>query len=460
MVPLRRTVAPLLALAPLVLTLLVLWGMMAGRGAAGREPAVAAGAGVLVVFLLTFGSLSLDLVGRLAAVALGAAALLVMGTLLRFYFPPEALAYLWNRREPLLMLAGIGMVTDLLHISGLFEHLAHRAVQVAGADPLRVTVQLCVLTYLLSLLLNNLATILVIVPLSVRVAEAMEMDPVPLAVGEVIASNLGGASTMVGDFPNMLIATQAHVGFVGFLVYLAPICLLQLVVLLVLLAPGQRAAGSRLPSLERVLARLGSRRLDRRAAGRGLAILAAMVVGFLVCGWLDLSPGVLALMAGHVALFAGGIPLRKLVAQLSVADLLFFVCLFLMVGAVSASGVLDGLGGTVAGLWQRRPIVGALAVAWGAALLTCVLSAGPTTALLLHVLAPAGGTRAIWWALSLGVCAGSSATLTGATAGPVTASLLEHSGHTLSFNRFARTGIPVMFLFLCISSAYLALLVS
>jgi Na+/H+ antiporter NhaD/arsenite permease-like protein len=89
-----------------------------------------------------------------------------------------------------------------------------------------------------------------------------------------------------------------------------------------------------------------------------------------------------------------------------------------------------------------------------------VLSAGPTTALLLHVLAPAGGTRAIWWALSLGVCAGSSATLTGATAGPVTASLLEHSGHTLSFNRFARTGIPVMFLFLCISSAYLALLVS
>ncbi len=132
-----------------------------------------------------------------------------------------------------------------------------------------------------------------------------------------------------------------------------------------------------------------------------------------------------------------------------------------MVGAVKATGLLDTLGLEVDDLWRRSPVWGGIALAWGAALLTCILNAGPTTALLMHVLLAGlvgvAPSESLWWALSLGVCAGSSATLTGATAGPVTAGLLEKAGFSLTYKRFADTGIPLMFIFLLISSSYLAL---
>ena len=164
-----------------------------------------------------------------------------------------------------------------------------------------------------------------------------------------------------------------------------------------------------------------------------------------------------------LALLFGQVPWRKLVGRMCLDDILFFACLFLMVGAVNATGLLAGLGLEIDALWQSNPVRGAIALAWGAALLTAVLNAGPTTALLIHVLL-AGFTGAtpgdaMWWALSLGVCAGSSATLTGATAGPVTAGLLEEAGFSLTYTRFADTGIPLMLVFLLISSSYLAFIV-
>ncbi|GAB4273164.1 MAG: ArsB/NhaD family transporter [Deferrisomatales bacterium] len=441
-------------LAPGALALLVLWAMMAP---ARPAPAPAWGAAaVLLVFLGTFGALALDLVGRLTAVALGAAGCLTLGAALGFYFPSQAAAYLWGKGDTLLLLAGIGLVTGLLQEGGFFERLARRVVAAAGGDPRRVVLSLCALTYGLSLLMNNLATILVIVPLSLRVAEALDLDPVDLVLGEIIASNLGGASTMIGDFPNMLIATETGLPFHDFLVYLAPVCLLELGLLLAVLGvrtPRRPVAAQR---LRRLTAGLASSRWDPVAVSRGQAILAAMVAGFALGGWLGVGPGAIAAAGAGAALLAAGRHRSALVRHAGGDDVLFFACLFLMVGAVDASGALDGVARSWAGLWQGGRVAGGLALVWGAAGLTCFLNAGPTTALLVHLVltSAAPADPAVWWALSLGVCAGSSATLTGATAGPVSASLLERRGVCLTFNRFARTGVPVMVGFLLLSSAY------
>jgi Na+/H+ antiporter NhaD/arsenite permease-like protein len=354
--------------------------------------------------------------------------------------------------------AGIRLVTELLTASGLFDRLARRVVWWSGGNQARLLAGLCLLTYALSLCLNNLATIMVVVPLTLRLADALELDPVPLVLTEVIASNLGGASTMVGDFPNMLIADVTGTPFSEFLIHLLPVCLLQLVLLLWLFTRVRPPGPSLVARARLALEALRPRPYDEVAAKRGKLILGGMVLGFIIGGWLGVTPGIVSLVAGHLALFAGGIPWRRLVRRDSFDDVLFFACLFLMVGAVEASGILEGPGHELFRLWRDHPRLGAVALAWGAALLTAVLSAGPTTALLLHLL-PAGtgaGAPALW-ALSLGVCAGSSATLTGATAGPVAASLLERQGHQLTFNRFARTGLPVLLLLLLVSSVYLAL---
>lgn len=439
----------------------VLWALLTPSAMSAIAPRAPAAVSVLLVFLITFLGLSLGVGGRLTMVAFGAGLCLLLGTALGFYGVLDAARNVWVRRAPLGLLAGIGLITGLLQESGWFERLAERALVASRGSFRRLFATLCLLTFALSMFVNNLAAIFVIVPLSVRIAEALDMDPVPLVLGEVIASNLGGASTLVGDFPNMLIAAESGMGFLEFLVYLAPICILELWVLIHCLGNSFTDRALSPEELRALSERLRATPFDARAVKRGLAYFAGMLLSLPITGHLGLSPAVGALIAGHLAMVGGGVPWRSVVRHVGIRDLVFFACLFVMVGAVEASKVLEGPSADVVALWARNPVWGALAVAWGAALLTCLLNAGPTTALLIPMgaaLVHAGAGHEVWWAISLGVCAGSSATITGATAGPVSAQFLEDRGHSLTFNRFAITGLPMMLLFLAVASAYLAVL--
>ncbi len=461
-------------LIPVALLLLILWAMLSSRGmiaddssgrghASAHTSSTAATAAVLLVFLGTFTALALNLVHRLTAVVVGAVACLLLGIVFGSYPPSDAFLYLWGKVDVLILLGGISIVTGLLQLSGLFGRLAGRMVHASGGSPWKVMALFCLLTFGLSMFINNLATILVLIPISLRVAKAMKMDPVPLVLGEIIASNLGGASTMVGDFPNMLIATETGLAFHEFLLFLAPVCFLQFGILILFLSPKFSDRPMDSDRRSDLLRQLRSENWDQSMATRGLVILGLIVVGFMVCGWVNVPVALVAGGGAILALLFGRVPWRKLLGRMCLGDILFFACLFLMVGAVNATGLLDRLGLEIDSLWRRSPVWGGIALAWGAALLTCVLNAGPTTALMIHVLlAGLGGFapgETMWWALSLGVCAGSSATLTGATAGPVTAGLLEDAGVRLTYKRFAETGIPLMFIFLLISSSYLALII-
>ncbi len=457
-----RWLPPLLIAA---LILVVLWAIVSPDQTTARPPSpTVARIAMLALYVATFGALAFNLLGRLTIVALGAVGAIAIGIAWRFYVPIDAFRYVGGKLDTLVLIAGVGAVTALVEASGWFERVATRIVATARSDRRRVFVRLCIATYLLSMFVNNLATILVMIPVSLRVAEELDLDPVALVLGEVIASNLGGASTMIGDFPNMLIASETGLPFHGFLIYLAPIAALELAVLLWYLAPGSGDKARRVRRLAPAV--LGGRSYRPAMAQRGIAILALMLAGFLVCDWVGVPAPVVAGVAGASALVVGATHIRSVVANMRLEDMAFFLCLFVMVGAVAATGSLDGLADRLAGLGHRSPVLSVLALTWAAALLTCVFNAGPTTALLIPILASGLGGGAgssdpvMWWALSLGVCAGSSATLTGATAGPVAASLLERQGLSLSFGRFAQTGIPLMLLFLAISTTYLALLVA
>ncbi len=419
---------------------------------------------LIVVFIGCFGALALNLVHRLAAVGIGAFACILVGTLLGFYTPADAATFLGGKADTLILLGGVGLVTGVLAESGFFSRLARSAVEESGGSSKKIVISLCVATFVLSCFVNNLATILVVVPLSLIVADAMKIDPQPLVLGEVVASNLGGASTMIGDFPNMLIATEVGLPFREFLVYLAPVCLVQLAILIVYLSRELPDRQQDPKAFRALLDRIAKQPWDASTAFRGILMLAGMIVAFAVGSEHGISPALVAGVGGLVALVFSGVPPNLLLKRLHLGDILFFACLFLMVGAVDASGLLNGFGRSLADLSSRSPLVGALAVAWGAAFVTSILNAGPTTALLVHILlaalTPRAASEATWWALSLGVCAGSSATLTGATAGPVTASLMEQHGRRLTFGAFAGTGVPLALLFLLVTSGYLVLLTS
>jgi len=438
--------------------LTVMWAMFSG-GAPSAPPGTAGAVAMAAVVVAAFAAIALDLAGRALVVAVGCAVTLALGIAFGAYTPGDAAGYLTDRSATFALLLGVSAVTALLEEAGWFEATAARACRASSASPRSTFVSLCLLTYALSLFANNLATILVVVPLSLRVAKARRMDPGPLVIGEIIASNLGGASSMIGDFPNMLIADATHLPFHEFLVHLAPICLLELAILLALLArtvPRELSAETARAPIDL------DARLDRPAAQRGLALLAVMVVGLFAAGPLRIPIAPLAAGVGLLAFGLGGVSWRAMIQKMCLEEALFFAGLFVMVGGIGATGAFDRLGAELAALSRYSPALGAIAIAWSAAAVTCLFSAGPTTAVMVSVLLAGVAGSALgdsaWWALSLGVCAGSSATITGATAGPAATNLLARHGRPLSFAEFARTGVPVMILFLAIATIYLAAL--
>jgi Na+/H+ antiporter NhaD/arsenite permease-like protein len=426
---------------------------------------------VIVVFLslvaLLFYLLYRHIVARSAIVLLFAAAVLFMGMFFKSYSPLDALFAIKFNTVSLLL--GMGIISVVLDESGFFRHVAYRVSRFAGENIFRLLIFFCLITYSFSLFVNNLTTILIIVPMTLNLAVILRFDPRPFIIGEIISSNLGGASTMVGDFPNMLIASETGIGFSEFIVFMLPICLILFGILLMYLrlkigdlpVPGNKETlGNQIRS-----PRLNQ--MERRALRRAIIVLCHVILLFILSEKTSLDPSAVALFGGLSLFLFSGIDPKKILSRVGFNDILFFIGLFVVVGGLEASGLLQYISKGLTVLSLGKPWLLCLILMWSAAFFTAFLNAGPTTALFFPIVL--GFTLALphhimWWSLSLGVLAGSSATILGATAGPVAASLVENfsskyqlglsGGNTITFGQFARIGMPVMLLFLSVSSVY------
>jgi len=355
------------------------------------------------------------------------------------------------------------LVIGVLDEAGALEYLAKKITLTTGGNTWRIMWLFCLVTYALSLVVNNLTTIMLTAPMVLSLSKYLDCNPKPFLISMIVASNLGGASTMVGDFPNMLIGTETGLPFYQFTSYMLPICLLELFVLLVYLRfaqtslfkaaaplrslsadgypnfepldedcpelsyPADRADGNN-TLLNTIRHRLPKAIKSRDILRRGLIILAIVIVGFLLSDILNWSPAVIALAGGIIALAFGGCEPFSLLQKVSIRDILFFSGLFVLVGAVEASGALGYISGAIVHLSFGNTLILCLLLMWAGAFVTCFLNAGPTTALFLPIVLSfksAAPHSLYWWSLSLGVYAGSSGTLVGATAGSVTATMID-----------------------------------
>ncbi|MEE8400328.1 MAG: SLC13 family permease [Desulfobacterales bacterium] len=429
---------------------------------------------IIVVFLklsaILFYMLYKRSMDRTRIVLIFGATILVLGSFFRNYSPLDAL--LAVKFNTLSLLLGISIISVVLDEAGFFERVAYRVSRLTGNSTLSLLFVFCLLTYFFSMLVNNLITILIVVPITLNLTEALEMDPRPIVVGEIIASNLGGASTMIGDFPNMLIATEAGIGFIEFIVFMMPICLILLGLLLIYLwstygrSPRYTARTKASPLKEPA-----HHPRNHRITNRALFVLFHMIFLMLLADRISLHPSAIALLAGAILFLFSGVDHRTIIKGIGFNDLLFFFGLFVVVGGLEATGLLLYITRAAIALSFGKPWFLCLILMWSAAFLTAFLNAGPATAFLFPIVlsfsqGPPG--HVIWWALSLGVLAGSSATILGATAGPVAVTLVENhhlkrtsgslEGGSLSFAGYARTGVPVALIFLCVSSVYITYL--
>jgi len=487
---------------------------------------------VVLIFSVMYYFVYKNVFDRVVLFVLGAIVVAITGHHLGFYEQDQIASALLGKLDVLLFIVGMQLVTGVLDEAGALEYLAKKITLATGGNSWRIMWLFCLVTYTLSLVVNNLTTIMLMVPMVLSLSKYLDCNPKPFLISMIVASNLGGASTMVGDFPNMLIGTETGLPFYQFTSYMLPVCLLELFVLLVYLRfarPSIFKAAAPLPSLSAdgypnfepfdkdcpelsgpadgagsnytllntIRYRLDKTIKSRDMLRRGLIILAIVIAGFLLSDIMNWSPAVIALVGGIIALVFGGCEPFSLLQKVSIRDILFFSGLFVLVGAAEASGALGYISGAIVHASFGNTLILCLLLMWTGAFVTCFLNAGPTTALFLPIVLSfksAAPHSLYWWSLSLGVCAGSSGTLVGATAGSVTATMIDRfikernestadpakddqaglaqalsdsSNSTdkdgyiltkLTFKEYASLGLPIMVIFLLISSIYITVI--
>lgn len=419
----------------------------------------------LTVVLATVGAATLAvalLPSKKEPIALLAAALLLIFGELRGFFPAER-AFASISMPVILILLSIGIFAEVFSESGVFERLCRTFAVAVRGDRRALTLSFLALTYVLSCFLNNLTCLYVLLPIMVGSMKAVGLGDAELrrtAVAIVIASNLGGASTMIGDFPNILIARSQAIPFLDFLVWMLPACVLLLGVL-ALLARERRRGPT--PTLERgllvsMIEQQGEAMpVDRRLFVPAAVLFALLIAGLTLTGWRPFPPELIALGCAAVCIWALPRPAYWL-TRVDVQSALFIACLFIFAGAIQATGALDEAATLVVRATEGNPYALSAAVVGLACVLTAFFSAGPTTAALIpaaEALRDRLPGHVIWWCLSLGVLAGSSATLLSATAGPVAANIVRSRiGVDLTFGDFLRLGWQAALSFSILGTLY------
>jgi Na+/H+ antiporter NhaD/arsenite permease-like protein len=365
----------------------------------------------------------------------------------------------WNT---LGLLAGMMLMVRITEPTGVYTWLAIKAGQLSGGRPLWVVVSLAATTALLSAFLDNLTTVLLVVPITFLLADALDIDPIPLVVIEILVSNVGGTATLIGDPPNILIAGATGLSFMAFIANLAPVAAVTFAVITAGLYLVFRRRLQIAPEARERVMELDARRSieDMDELKRTVPVLVGTILLFFAHQALHLEPATVAMTGATVMLFLSRQRLADSLAGIEWPTLFFFIGLFVMVGALEHTGAIDevaeGIGSVTAG--DRTAEL--LGIAWTSAIGSAVVDNIPFTAAMIPVvesLAGDGGDDSYWWALALGACFGGNATLVAAAANVAAAGLAERAGRPIGFLYFLRIGVPVTVVSMVVATAYIAL---
>lgn len=430
---------------------------------------------VLVILILTFTMLFLNLFNRTVCVTLGAVLMLVAGSVFGFYTQGEAFDAI--RLSPIFILVGMSIFAIFLEELRFFEYVGKKIIIALKADMVKVILVFAALTAISSAFVDNISTILILLPVIIYAARGLNFNPVPVVVAMIIASNIGGTATAIGDFPNMLIASTTGLTFVDFLIFMTPICTVFLGIFLWYMwftefRHQNKTRSVRLEKLflKRVEEEVNQMQMNWPEIKKVLYILGCVLVAFVILPAFKIQLAQIALGGGFLLLAIENHRAKDVIKKISLTDLLFFIALFLLVGGALFSGLLKVISDILTAASMGNKILYPILLMWAMAAFTAVLNSGPATAFFIPIVMHSGYadfTDVVWWAVSLGSLAGACACLSGASAGIVAPTIVEelHTAHlddknkeSLNFSSYSRRGIPIAMIFLVISSIYIAFL--
>jgi len=415
----------------------------------------------VAVFVAAYVVIATEWTHRVAAALTGAAVMLVIGaTDAEHAFFSEDAGIDWN---VIFLLLGMMLIVAVLKRTGLFEYLAIRAAKQARGRPFRVMVTLVTVTAVVSAALDNVTTVLLIAPVTFLVCQRLAVPVVPYLIAEVLASNIGGTATLVGDPPNIIIASRSGLTFNDFLSVLAPFVIVVLVVFVGLCRLLFRRAFRYDPARAEEIGALRERDAirDPRLAGLSLSVLALVLAAFVLHTVLGLEPAVIAIVGGLLLLALSRLDARSVAADVEWPTLVFFAGLFVMVGALVHTGVIGALARRAVDATDGRLWVATMGLLWASAVLSAIVDNIPYVATMSPIvaeLAAAEGPQrgqVLWWALALGADLGGNATAVGASANVVVLGIAERAGQPISFWQFTRYGLVVTIISVALAVPYL-----
>ena len=359
------------------------------------------------------------------------------------------------------VLLGMMLFVSVVKLSGVFEFLAIKCARLAKGDPWKIMLLFVLLTAVLSAFLDNVTTVLLIGPMTLTVCKLLDVNPIPFFMTEILASNIGGTATLIGDPPNIMIGSAAGYSFFDFILYDAPAVT---IILVAILGVFYALYGRKMNVDDEHKARImeldeHAQIKNRRLLKQSVVMTALVVVGFMAHGALGLESCIIALGASGIIMLISGESIEEALSNVEWTTLSFFAGLFVIVGALAETGVIGMLANGLIDATGGNVFITMLVLLIGSAVISSFLDNIPFVATMIPILLAMESTgmdvTPLWWAVSLGACLGGNGTLIGASANVVLSDISKKHGHEITFAKFFKTGFPIMLLTILIAGVYL-----
>jgi len=409
------------------------------------------------VFLITYVVIVSEKVHRTVAALVGAALVVLAGII-----DPEKAVHAIDFNT-IGLLVGMMIIVGITRHTGVFEYLAIKAAKSSKGEPLRIMAALTLITAVLSALLDNVTTVLLIVPVTFAIARQLKITPLPFLIAEIIASNIGGTATLIGDPPNIMIGSATDLGFMDFIFNLTPVVVVIYVLTIPLLQLIYRKQLLAREDLQANIMRLNEQEelKDPVLLRKSLLVLSLTIFGFALHQYVHLESSVIALSGATLLLLITKEDPEHALQIVEWPVIFFFIGLFVVVGALEEVGVIEAVARWSLEMTGGNVLPTGVLILWLSAVASSFVDNIPFVATmipLIHDMGRIGGIadlNFLWWSLSLGACLGGNGTVIGASANVVVIGMAEKRGQYIGFTDYFKIAFPLMLMSIVISTGYL-----
>ncbi len=419
----------------------------------------------IVVFLIVYVAITLELVNKAVSALLGVMVLLML------HVVPEHEAAALIDFETIMLLLGMMSIVAVLRKSGLFSIISVKIASLTKGSPVKILILFSIVTAVLSAFLDNVTTVLIIIPIIIELTRGMGLDPKIYVISQAIISNIGGTATLIGDPPNIIIGSKVGLTFNQFIVNLTIPVIISFIVTLLYIWLTNREKFKPIDSnlaklfsvqllLEKIRIEFLNTKIDKKIMIKGLTCLAITILLFVTQTITKMSPGVVAVFMAMILFTISGVDVEQMMEEVEWSTLLFFAGLFILVGVLEHKGVIEWLAQNIFLKIGDNPYVMVLTVLWVSGIVSGFLDNIPFTITMIPIVrlmleATPIPNNILWWALALGACFGGNLTMIGASANIVSVGMAKQAKVHISFLEFMKASATITIITLIIASVFL-----